>query len=33
MELTDPQRRTLDEADATLKRELRPTILGFATGN
>jgi len=27
------QRRTLDEADATLKRELRPTILGFATGN
>jgi hypothetical protein len=27
------QRRTLDEADATLKRELRPTILGFAVGN
>ena len=27
------QRRTMDEADATLKRELRPAILGFATGN
>jgi hypothetical protein len=27
------QRRTLDEVDATLKRELRPTILGFAVGN
>ena len=27
------QRRTLDEADATLKRELRPAILGFAVGN
>jgi hypothetical protein len=27
------QRRALDEADATLKRELRPTILGFAVGN
>jgi hypothetical protein len=27
------QRRTLDEVDATLKRDLRPTILGFATGN
>lgn len=27
------QRRTLDEADATLRRELRPTILGFAVGN
>jgi hypothetical protein len=27
------QRRTLDEADATLKRELRPTILGFAVGD
>lgn len=27
------QRRTLDDADATLKRELRPTILGFAVGN
>ena len=27
------QRRTLDEVDATLKRELRPAILGFATGN
>jgi LPP20 lipoprotein len=27
------QRRALDEADAVLKRELRPAILGFATGN
>ena len=27
------RRRTMDEADATLKRELRPTILGFATGS
>lgn len=27
------QRRALDEADATLKRELRPAILGFAVGN
>jgi LPP20 lipoprotein len=27
------QRRTLDEVDATLKRDLRPTILGFAVGN
>jgi LPP20 lipoprotein len=27
------QRRTLDEVDTTLKRELRPTILGFATGS
>jgi hypothetical protein len=27
------QRRSLDEADATLKRELRPAILGFAVGN
>jgi LPP20 lipoprotein len=27
------QRRTMDEADATLKRELRPAILGFAVGN
>jgi hypothetical protein len=27
------QRRTLDEADATLRRELQPTILGFAVGN
>src|SRR5206468_966717 len=27
------QRRALDEADATLKRELRPAILRFAVGN
>jgi hypothetical protein len=27
------QRRALDEADAVLKKELRPTILGFAVGN
>jgi hypothetical protein len=27
------QRRALDEADATLKRELRPAIIGFAVGN
>src|SRR4249920_4274421 len=27
------QRRALDEADATLRRELRPTILGFTVGN
>jgi hypothetical protein len=27
------QRRALDEADAVLKRELRPAILGFAVGN
>jgi len=27
------QRRTLDDVDATLKRDLRPTILGFAVGN
>jgi LPP20 lipoprotein len=27
------QRRAMDEADATLKRELRPAILGFTVGN
>ena len=27
------QRRAMDEADATLKRELRPAILGFVVGN
>jgi len=27
------QRRTMDEVDATLRRELRPTIIGFAVGN
>jgi LPP20 lipoprotein len=27
------QRRAMDEADAVLKRELRPAILGFAVGN
>jgi hypothetical protein len=26
-------RRAMDEVDATLKRELRPTIIGFAVGN
>jgi hypothetical protein len=27
------QRRAMDEVDATLKRELRPAIIGFAVGN
>jgi hypothetical protein len=27
------QRRAMDEVDATLRRELRPTIIGFAVGN
>jgi hypothetical protein len=27
------QRRAMDEVDATLKRELRPAIIGFAAGN
>jgi hypothetical protein len=27
------QRRAMDEVDATLKRELKPAIIGFAVGS
>ena len=33
LQMPTAQRRAYDEVDATLKRELRSAIIGFATGN